>query len=146
MIKNTETGKQENLKQDSLTDKNQDMSELAKEVLKKAEYWIDKLEHQFDIQPQSLEELMLAISPSVDDHVKKTSVAESLTPLGGEIVVSLNQNRDIYMVMKNYYENASKQIILKETTKTLPKEALDQPSYSRLEVGHIVFPIDPPAV
>lgn len=142
-VDNTQASHQGNAKESQSADTRQELS-LLNELYQMADFF-DKVAHKFDIKSQSMEELMNAISPSVDSYIKKICVSENLQALGGEITISLDRERNLYLVMKTYYENTAKQIILKETTKTLPKEALDQASYARLENGNIVFPIDPPA-
>lgn len=144
-MNNAQSTNQSTTEQGNPTGIKQDLS-LLNEFAHKAADFFDKVAHRFDIKSQSMEELMNTISPSVDSYIKKVSTSENLQPLGGEITISLDKERDIYLVMKTYYENTTKQIILKETTKTLPKEALDQASYAKLENGNIVFPIDPPTV
>lgn len=120
-------------------------SQLIKETTSKIETGLDEINEMHKIEPISIDTLIEGLSKTIDQQVISIAKHENLSPLGGEITASYVDEK-VELHLKNYFEDANKKVILKESKKILPKDYLTNESVVKIKDSKIVYPILPPDI
>lgn len=124
-----------------------DKSEVLKTVnhaIESGNAIMDKLDEKYHIDPITVEQYLMQISPRIDEEIVKYWHSSHFQPLGGEIKLNKEMSgENVLVVWDFYFADANKKMHKIGSQKVMDKEFFVQESYERIIKG-LVFDINTP--
>lgn len=119
------------------------------QILKKVEVFdkfLDNINKDFHTDKLSIDSLLEQLSPEIDSEMKSTAKNKNFNSLGGELLVSSSEDDSIQLNLKMYFSTIDNKIILKESTKYIRNDFLDDSAIEKIKTSVVPmkFEIAPP--
>lgn len=127
--------------------KNSQVLKFANHAIEESNKVMDKLDEKYHVDPMTIEDFLQKISPSIDEKILATAKEENVTPVGGEIRLSINPNtQDVLIVWEFYFINQIQQYKKINSKKVINKDFFITEAYVEIKNNSPVYNIEAPKI
>lgn len=124
--------------------KNSEFLNTTAKMMQSGKQVADATSAKYKVEKISIEELLGRFSSNIDQEVIKTAKQKKLTPIGGELVASIKDEKSILLSWDFYYTDSNGQYHKTHSEKHITQEFISQESLDKIKPSPIVFQINPP--
>lgn len=116
------------------------------EIIQKSNALMDRLDETYHIEKITLESLLQELSPKIDQEIIKTAKQGNLTPVAGDLKISVKDDKHLSIFWEFYYTDSNNKYHKTQSEKVIDNSFLTDDSITRIKTQPLAFPINPPSI